>query len=107
MPASLDEKILVPFCVESLLSGIQRQVKPSQKLVYRKLIEIPEDWRNKRLRLNFEAVDYTTTVMVNKVKVGCHSGGYDAFIFDITEAVGDDSTVEITVIVTDPGNDHI
>ena len=96
-------QILVPFCVESSLSGIKKHVKPTQKMVYRRLLDIPQEWRRKKLRLHFEAVDYSTVVFVNKQEVCSHTGGYDSFFCDVNKALNDnDGPNEIIVEVTDP-----
>ena len=97
-PTQWDGEIRVPFCVESLLSGVQKPLKPDQALWYHRRFEAqPAD----RLLLHFGAVDWRTTVWVNGSKVGEHEGGYDPFFFDITEAVTP-GTNDITVRVWDP-----
>ncbi len=104
-PEKWDGKILVPFPVESALSGVARRVSKDQTLRYRRTFEVPADWRtnSQRVNLHFGAVDWQTTVLVNGSKVGEHKGGYDSFSFDITALVKDGpNTVE--VLVTDPGD---
>ena len=84
-PISFEGKIVtikVPYCPESVLSGIQRNMETN--MWYRRNFEIPETWKNKQVILHFEAVDNHATIFVNGQKVGTHSGGYDAFSFDIT-----------------------
>jgi beta-galactosidase/beta-glucuronidase/regulation of enolase protein 1 (concanavalin A-like superfamily) len=78
----LNESILVPFAVESALSGIER---PESHMWYKRSFTIPTNWKGERIKLNFDAVDYKTVVYVNGQKVGDHIGGYDAFSFDITD----------------------
>ncbi|MGG3470255.1 PA14 domain-containing protein [Neobacillus pocheonensis] len=78
----LNESILVPFAVESALSGIER---PESHMWYKRSFSIPSNWSGERVKLNFDAVDYKTVVYVNGKKVGDHLGGYDAFSFDITD----------------------
>ena len=103
LPSKFSKTILVPFCVESSLSGVKEPVEPTQKMVYRRFLDIPEDWRKKKLRLHFEAVDYSTVVFVNKQEVCRHTGGYDSFFCDINKALNDnDEPIEIIVEVTDP-----
>ena len=103
LPAVFSKKILVPFCVESSLSGVKESVNPTQKMVYRRFLDIPQDWRKKKLRLHFEAVDYSTVVFVNKLELCKHSGGYDSFYCDINKALKDNEDPnEIVVEVTDP-----
>ena len=75
-------KIRVPYCPESVLSGIQR--KQEINLWYRRTFTIPETWKNKQVLLHFEAVDHDATVFVNGQKAGIHAGGYDAFTLNIT-----------------------
>ena len=75
-------KILVPYCPESYLSGVQK--KQEINMWYRRSFEVPAAWTNKQVILHFEAVDHDATVFVNGQKVGSHAGGYDAFAFNIT-----------------------
>ena len=76
------ERIRVPYCPESFLSGIQR--KQEINMWYRRTVEIPENWANKQILIHFEAVAHSTSVFVNGHKVGTHAGNYDAFVFNIT-----------------------
>lgn len=82
-PGDWAGKILVPFCPESGLSGVARLIEPSEALWYKR--PLPAAKAGKRTRLNFEAVDYTTTVWVNGKKAGTHTGGFTPFSFDITD----------------------
>ncbi len=88
-PAQWDGHLLVPFPVESSLSGVMKLVGPDQALWYRRSVTIPKDkaWTDKNILLNFGAVDWETTVWVNGDKVGEHRGGYDPFTFNITSAL--------------------
>ncbi|WP_460605663.1 LamG-like jellyroll fold domain-containing protein [Jatrophihabitans fulvus] len=95
----LAERILVPYPVESALSGIMRH---EDRMWYRRTVTVPKSWNGKHLLLHFGAVDYDTTVWVNGVKVAHHLGGYDAFSADITSAVHKGGTQEILVGVSDP-----
>jgi len=102
-PAEFDGQILVPFAVESALSGVSERVGPDNRLWYRRSFDMPEKWRtDKRLLLHFGAVDWKTTVWVNGQRVGQHLGGYDPFTFDITDALTDDGAQEIVLSVWDP-----
>ena len=83
-PADYDGKILVPFPVESSLSGVQREVGAANALWYRRSFTVPASWKGERILLHFGAVDYEAEVWLNGVKVGSHSGGYTAFRFDLT-----------------------
>jgi len=101
-PKKFDGQILVPFPVESALSGVMKKVTEKQLLWYRRTFEISKNWKDKRVILNFGAVDWQTTVFINGRKVGCHKGGYDAFSFDITDALKNSGKQEIVVSVWDP-----
>ncbi len=107
-PDSLDKppgyagKILVPFPVESALSGVMTNLDEHSKLWYHRNFSVAESWRRGRVRLHFGAVDWRCQVWVNGHFVGQHRGGYDAFTFDITEALRWDGAEEISVGVTDP-----
>lgn len=97
----LDEEIVVPYAVESALSGIERR---EDDMFYRRTVTVPEEWgvgTDDRLRLNFGAVDYTATVWVNGTEVGTHRGGYDAFSFDVTDALVEGTEQEIVVRAVD------
>jgi hypothetical protein len=95
---SLDERILVPYPVESALSGIQRT---EERMWYRRTFDVPAKWRGDRVRLNFGAVDYDTRVWVNGKQVTTHRGGYDSFSVDITSALKKHGKQEIVVGVED------
>lgn len=101
-PTNFQGNILVPFPVDSMLSGVQRKLEETNTLWYRRQVTIPAAWRGKRVRLHFGAVDWQTRVVVNGRVVGQHRGGYDRFSFDITDQLRWNGTEEITVAVTDP-----
>ncbi|GGV66673.1 PA14 domain-containing protein [Streptomyces thermoviolaceus] len=99
---NLPERILVPYPVESQLSGIERH---EDRMWYRRTFTVPADWRighGKRLQLNFGAVDWKAEVYVNGTKVAEHQGGYDKFSADITDALVPGRTQELIVGVHDP-----
>jgi len=102
VPAKFDGKILVPFPVESSLSGVRKPVGESNRLWYRRFIEIPENWNEPRFILRFEAVDWETKVWVNGKYVGDHRGGYDHSAFDISPFLTKEGLQEIVVSVWDP-----
>ncbi|MHC4072932.1 MAG: sugar-binding domain-containing protein, partial [Planctomycetota bacterium] len=81
-PDKFDGQILVPFPVESALSGVMKPVGQENSLWYRRTFEIPGKWKGKRTLLHFGAVDWDTTIWVNGRQVGNHRGGYDPFTFD-------------------------
>ncbi|MDE6857557.1 MAG: beta-galactosidase, partial [Alistipes sp.] len=74
-PAEYEGEILVPFAVESSLSGVGKTVGEKQELWYRSTFEIPAKWRGRHVMLNFGGVDWKTDVWVNDIKVGTHTGG--------------------------------
>lgn len=97
-PSVFDGKILVPFAVESSLSGVSKKVGAEKELVYRRSFEVPSSWKGKKVLLHFGAVDWKTDVWVNDVKVGSHTGGFTPFSFDITEALqGKNNTLLVKV----------
>lgn len=85
-PPEWSGTILVPFCLESRLGGVQRLLQPDEALWYRRSFEV-SDVKDKRTLLNFEAVDYRCEVWVNGTSVGSHQGGNTPFSLDITRAV--------------------
>ena len=102
-PARMDGQILVPFPVESRLSGVARKLTPEQRLWYRRSFTVPADWAGQRIMLNFGAVDYAAQVMVNGAIVGGHKGGFDAFGLDITDYLKPGAN-ELMVQVADPNS---
>lgn len=101
-PGQFDGKILVPFAVESALSGVGKQVGDQNKLWYRRTFEVPENWNSERLILRFDAVDWELKVWVNGKYVDSHTGGYDNSAFNITPFLKKDGLQEIVVSVYDP-----
>ncbi|KAJ7207304.1 glycoside hydrolase family 2 protein [Mycena rebaudengoi] len=102
---TLNQRILVPFCVESGLSGIALQSVYSW---YRREFSVPSTFEQ-NVVLHFAAVDYKTSVFVNGQKVGEHTGGYDKFAFDITSFVNKNGTNELILFNYDPteGDDEL
>jgi hypothetical protein len=98
---NLEEAILVPFPVESALSGIMRH---QDRMWYRRTFTIPMEWAGERVLLNFGAVDWEATVYVNGQLAGSHRGGYDAFSLDITDQLSGGLN-ELIVNVYDPTNE--
>jgi hypothetical protein len=103
-PETFDGQILVPFAVESALSGVGKTVTPRDKLWYRRTIDIPADWFKNRLLLHFGAVDWQAEIWLNGTKIGDHAGGYDPFCLDITDIVKRSGPQELIVSVVDPTN---
>lgn len=85
LPQSYDKSILVPFCPESLLSGLKEHFPDGCSLFYRRKVTLPESFHPGRVLLHFGAVDQYAEVYVNGKLAGTHTGGYEAFFFDITE----------------------
>ena len=97
----LPEQILVPFPVESALSGIRNQ-SIAGHLWYRRSVRLRANaCAGKRVMLRFEACDWNTTVYVNEKVVGSHIGGYDAFAFDVSRVIDCNAENEIIVHVVD------
>ena len=86
-PKTFDGKILVPFAIESSLSGVGKALTPDDALWYSTSFSVPSAWKGKRLILNFDAVDWKAEVFVNDIKVGSHTGGYTRFSLDVTPYV--------------------
>lgn len=105
-PTEFDGRILVPFPIESALSGVKRTVPAANKLWYHRTFTL-EPSAGRRWLLHFGAVDWECTVYVNGTLVGTHRGGYDPFTFDITAAVKPEAGVqELIVAVTDPTDEQ-
>jgi hypothetical protein len=94
-------QILVPFPIESALSGVGFPLDPEQQIAYRRRFRIPAEWSGQRIRLHFGAVDWSASVRVNGQFIGEHTGGYDPFWFDITDALTPGENT-LLVIVADP-----
>ena len=80
-----DGKILVPFAVESALSGVGKKVGGENALWYERTFTVPKNWKGKNILLHFGAVDWKTDVWVNDTHIGQHTGGYAPFEYDITK----------------------
>ncbi len=94
-------KIIVPFAVESMLSGVEKPLKPSDRLWYQRTFILSDALKGKNILLHFEAVDWQCKVYINKQLVGTHTGGYCGFSFDITQYLLDGENT-LTVCVYDP-----
>jgi len=103
-PQSFDGKILVPFAVESSLSGVQKELGKEKELWYKRTFTVPSNWNGKNILLHFGAVDWKTDVYLNDVKIGTHIGGYTPFSFDITPYLTSGSQ-KLIVKVWDPTTD--
>ncbi|NIG56462.1 glycoside hydrolase family 2 protein [Chitinophaga sp. Cy-1792] len=105
-PKTWQGKILVPFPLESALSGVKKPLLPNQQLWYNRNFNVNESTKGKHILLHFGAVDWQATVYVNGKKAGAHTGGYQAFTLDITALLqtGDNN---LTVAVYDPTDQGI
>lgn len=102
VPAQYNGDILVPYAIESALSGVGRTVGKDSVLWYNRTIEIPASMRKGRVLLHFGAVDWAAQIYVNGIKVGTHEGGYDPFSIDITQALKKGAKQSVAVRVWDP-----
>jgi beta-galactosidase/beta-glucuronidase len=100
-PSAPDGRILVPFAVESRLSGVNRTVTPNDRVWYGREFTVPADWQGQRVLLHFGGVDFETQVLVNGAIVGSHRGGNTAFSFDVTDYLRPGAN-RLSVQVTDP-----
>ncbi len=97
LPEIFDEKIIVPFAPESLLSGICRNKEDGEKLFYKKEFSLPENFVKDKVFLHFGAVDQIATVYLNGEKLGKNFGGYNHFSFDITELIKENNELIVEV----------
>lgn len=104
-PASYQGNILVPFAVESALSGVGKTVGKDSALWYERSFTLPASFKKNNVLLHFGAVDWQCDVYVNGKKVGSHQGGYDPFSFDISSALNKSGKQLLTVRVWDPSDD--
>ncbi len=95
---TLAEEVLVPYPIESALSGIMRH---EDFMYYRRTFTVPAGWAGRNVQLNFGAVDWQSKVWINGTLMGTHEGGYDKFSYDITGALRSGAN-EVIVGVWDP-----
>ena len=100
-------QILVPFAVESSLSGVGRKITKENSLWYERTFTIPSKWRNRNILLHFGAVDWKSEVFVNGQLVGEHKGGYDPFTYDITPYLKKSGKQTLTVKVFDASDNSM
>ena len=100
-PQQMDGNILVPFAIESALSGVGRTVTDNDILWYEREFTIPRDWKGQRIMLNFGAVDWKAEVYVDDSYAGEHTGGYTPFSFDITDLLKKGRKHSLKVKVSD------
>ena len=102
MPTAWDGQILVPFAVESSLSGVGKRVSDKEELWYQRTFDVPKNWSGKRVLLHFGAVDWKMDAWVNGMNVGSHTGGYVPFCLDVTDALKASGSNTLTIRVWDP-----
>lgn len=102
-PTKFTGQILVPFPLESALSGVKKGLQPSEILWYKRTINKPAIKTGDRILLNFGAVDFDATVYINGNEIGNHKGGYQNFSFDVTDELKK-ATNELVVKVWDPSD---
>ncbi len=107
VPASFHGNILVPFCIESALSGVGKTVGKDSILWYKRTININTKRSGKKMLLHFGAVDWRADVFVNGNIVSTHEGGYDPFTIDITSALKKGTKQDIAVRVWDPTDEGV
>lgn len=95
-----DGKIIVPFCPESELSGV-KYTDFIPAMWYHRTIQMPADWQGKRTMLNFQGVDYFSSVYIDGKLVGRHWGSSSPFALDITEFISDGKPHDLVVRVED------
>ena len=83
-PEKYEGKILVPFAVESSLSGVGKRVGEGSELWYYRTFLVPANWKGKKIILNFGVVDWKADIWINDIRIGGHQGGYISFSFDLT-----------------------
>ncbi len=102
VPVDFDGEILVPFAIESSLSGVQERVGNDSAIWYQRTFEVPRSWNAERLLLHFGAVDWRAEVWINGILIGMHEGGYDPFYFNIQPFLKKKGAQTLTVRVWDP-----
>jgi len=104
-PTDYTGKILVPYAPESALSGVKKSVMPENRLWYHRSFTLPTGWAGKRILLHFGAVNWDTTVFLNRALVGSHRGAFDPFSFDLTEFLATGPAQELVVSVRSPSSE--
>jgi beta-galactosidase/beta-glucuronidase len=100
-PAVFDGKLLVPFPIQSALSGVMKPFDPKTRLWYHSTVHVPVSWKGQRLLLHFGAVNWQADIFVDGKPVATHRGDFDAFTVDLTPYVQGVS-FELIVAVSDP-----
>jgi beta-galactosidase/beta-glucuronidase len=103
-PEKFDGQILVPYPIESALSGVMKRVDVTDRVWYRRMFRVPKDWAGKNVLLHFGAVNWESNVWLNGKKLGEHRGGYDGIEFDITDALKPDGEQKLVVSAWNPAD---
>lgn len=103
-PEFYDGKILVPYAIESALSGVGKTVGKDKSLWYHRTFSLKTKWKNKKIILNLGAIDWKSTIWINGKEIGTHKGGYDPFSYDISDALITSGDQKIVIRVWDPTN---
>ena len=103
-PTEFSGQILVPFAIESSLSGVNHPLDANLALWYSRTFTIPADWQGKDIILNFGAVDYNATIYVNGQQAGTHAGGFGSFALNITDKLTEGTNTLVVKVIdkTDP-----
>jgi hypothetical protein len=101
-PSTWEGKILVPYPIESALSGVMKRVGAHDKIWYQRTLKIPAHLRSTRIMLNFEAIDWEAHIFIDGEEVGMHQGGYDPFTVDITPHVRPGVEHKLMISAWDP-----
>lgn len=105
IPSKFQGNILVPFAIESSLSGVKKSVGKDSIVWYQRTFEVPLKRKSKKILLHFGAIDWQSIVYINGKKIGMHEGGYDPFTFDITDYLNKDPGQQLSIRVWDPTDD--
>lgn len=98
MPQVADGAILVPFPIESSLSGVGRMITADDALWYKTTFTVPKDWKKKNVILHFDGVDWKTEVTINGNVLPAHTGAYTAFEYDITPYLKKNNVMTVKVL---------
>jgi len=105
IPATWQGTILVPYPIESALSGVMKTLQPGETLWYHRVLKISSKLKSSRILLNFEAVDWSCVVYLDGNVIGTHKGGYDPFSFEITDNIEMGKEHHLVLAVQDPSTD--
>ncbi len=102
LPQAYEGKILVPFAVESKLSGVQKAVTPTEQIWYKRSFDTPHVKKGEHIILHFGAIDWESKIYLNGMAIRRHQGGYDAFSIDITSALKPNQLQELVISASNP-----